>query len=321
MNRASKIIQLNYARQLGLTGKGVGVAIFDTGIGYHPDLCNGQSFSKLVAFYDTVSGKGTPYDDNGHGTHIAGILAGSGKSCHQLFQGVAPGCHYLVIKVLNHRGEGNTENVLKGIQWLLKHHREYHIRLVNISVGSSRGKNFGEGSPLVQGVNRLWEAGLTVFTAAGNHGPAPSSIGAPGNSRKIITVGSSDILPDSSDSDYSGRGPTTSCIKKPDIVAPGTNITSCYPMPFKNQPAAALLRKTMQDAPDYYNGAAYIARSGTSMSTPIVCGVAALLLEKSPSLTNKEIKLALRNSAKNLGYPHARQGWGLLQCNTLLSLH
>ena len=107
--------------------------------------------------------------------------------------------------------------------------------------------------------------------------------------------------------------------KKPDIVAPGTNIVSCYPMPFKNQPSTALLRKTMQDAPDYYNGAAYIARSGTSMATPIVCGAAALLLEKNPFLTNKEIKLALRNSAKNLGYPHARQGWGLLQCNTLLS--
>lgn len=319
MNRASKIIQLNYARRFGLTGKGIGIAIFDTGIGYHPDLCNNYSFSNLVAFYDTVSGKKSPYDDNGHGTHIAGILAGNGKTCHNLFQGIAPGCHYLVIKVLNHRGEGNTENVLTGIQWLLKHHQEYKIRLVNISVGSSRGKNFGENSPLVQGVNRLWEAGLTVFTAAGNHGPSPSSIGAPGNSRKIITVGSSDVLPDSEDTDYSGRGPTSSCIKKPDIVAPGTNIVSCYPMPFKNQPSTALLRKTMQDAPDYYNGAAYIARSGTSMATPIVCGAAALLLEKNPFLTNKEIKLALRNSAKNLGYPHARQGWGLLQCNTLLS--
>ena len=182
MNRASKIIQLNYARRFGLTGKGIGIAIFDTGIGYHPDLCNNDSFSNLVAFYDTVSGKKSPYDDNGHGPHIAGILAGNGKTCHNLFQGIAPGCHYLVIKVLNHRGEGNTENVLTGIQWLLRHHQEYKIRLVNISVGSSRGKNFGENSPLVQGVNRLWEAGLTVFTAAGNHGPSPSSIGAPGNS-------------------------------------------------------------------------------------------------------------------------------------------
>lgn len=74
MNRASKIIQLNYARRFGLTGKGIGIAIFDTGIGYHPDLCNNYSFSNLVAFYDTVSGKKSPYDDNGHGTHIAGTL-------------------------------------------------------------------------------------------------------------------------------------------------------------------------------------------------------------------------------------------------------
>ena len=195
MNRASKIIQLNYARRFGLTGKGIGIAIFDTGIGYHPDLCNNYSFSNLVAFYDTVSGKKSPYDDNGHGTHIAGILAGNGKTCHNLFQGIAPGCHYLVIKVLNHRGEGNTENVLTGIQWLLRHHQEYKIRLVNISVGSSRGKNFGENSPLVQGVNRLWEAGLTVFTAAGNAvGSAGQFMGMILNFYSVISTGASIVI-------------------------------------------------------------------------------------------------------------------------------
>lgn len=318
MNRASKIIHLEYARQRKLTGKGVGVAIFDTGIGYHPDLLYESQQPGLAAFIDTLSGKNTPYDDNGHGTHITGILAGSGQTCHGLFEGVAPGCHYIMIKVLNHRGEGNTENVLAGIRWLLSHHKEYDIRIVNISVGSSRGKDFDENSPLVQGVNELWRAGLTVFTAAGNHGPSPSSIGAPGNSRKIITVGSSDMIQGNSKNDYSGRGPTKSCIKKPDIIAPGSNIISCYPMAKKNQASPFLLRNLQHDVPDYYNGAAYIARSGTSMSTPIVCGCTALLLEKEPALTNKEIKLRLRNAALNLGYPHARQGWGLIQCDRLL---
>ncbi len=321
MNRAAQIIHLNYARQRHLTGKGIGVAIFDTGIGYHPDLFSANSSGGLVAFIDTIYGKKSYYDDNGHGTHIAGILAGSGKSCNGMFQGIAPGCHYVVIKVLNREGEGNTENVLAGISWLLKHHREYDIRIVNISVGSSRGKNFDETSPLVAGVNQLWTAGLTVFTAAGNHGPAPYTIGAPGNSRKIITVGSSDQITTTTKKDYSGRGPTRNCVKKPDIIAPGSNIVSCYPMRDPNRPSpfSQILPTLHRDTPEFYNGASYLARTGTSMSTPIVSGCAALLLEKEPTLTNKDIKFRLRNAALNLGFSHARQGWGLIQCDRLLT--
>lgn len=321
MNRAAQIIHLNYARRKHLTGKGVGIAIFDTGIGYHPDLFSRHS-SGLVDFIDTIYGKKQYYDDNGHGTHITGILAGSGKSCNSIFEGIAPECHYVAIKVLNQRGEGNTENVLAGISWLLKHYKEYDIRIVNISVGSTRGKNFDESSPLVQGVNQLWHVGLTVFTAAGNHGPSPYSIGAPGNSRKIITVGSSDVIQTGSGRDYSGRGPTQSCIKKPDIVAPGSNIVSCYPMPFPSEQASQrnyFMPHSLKNKPEFYNGAAYLPRTGTSMSTPIVSGCAALLLEQCPDLTNKEIKLRMRNAALNLGYSHARQGWGLIQCDRLLS--
>ena len=116
--------------------------------------------------------------------------------------------------------------------------------------------------------------------------------------------------------DYSGRGPTENCVKKPDIVAPGTNIVSCYPMtPPSGQHVVTIASR---EKPEYYNGAAYLARSGTSMATPIVSGCVALLLQKYPSLTNKEVKLRLRNTALSLGFPHARQGWGLIQCNRLL---
>ncbi len=320
MNRASQIIHLNYARKRHLTGKGIGIAVFDTGIGFHPDLFSANSQTGLVAFIDTIYGKNDYYDDNGHGTHICGILAGSGNSCNGLFTGVAPGCHYVVIKVLNQRGEGNTENVLAGISWLLKHYQEYDIRIVNISVGSTRGKNFDESSPLVQGVNKLWSAGLAVFTAAGNHGPSPYSIGAPGNSRKIITVGSSDAMKNNANRDYSGRGPTQNCIKKPDIVAPGSNIVSCYPMVKTNSSLRpSLLPFPGRSSPEYYNGVTYLPRTGTSMATPIVSGCAALLLEKYPSLTNRDIKLRMRNTALNLGFSHARQGWGLIQCDRLLA--
>lgn len=318
MNRATNIIHLDYARRQGLTGKGIGVAIFDTGIGYHPDLFPTNNSSGLVAFYDTINGKTKYYDDNGHGTHIAGILAGSGACCGGLYRGIAPGCHYIVIKILNKQGEGNIENVLMGIHWLLQHHKEYNIRIVNISVGSTKGKNFSENSPLVTSVNKLWSAGLTVFTAAGNHGPSPQSIGAPGNSRKIITVGSSDIIGSSSGRDFSGRGPTDNCIKKPDIVAPGSHITSCYPLLPGRIPGSYLPLPTSNPGLDYHGGAPYLARTGTSMATPIVSGCAALLLEKHPHLSNRDIKIRLRKAAQDLRQPHARQGWGLLSCEKLL---
>lgn len=305
MNRASSIIHLKDARAQRLTGKGIGIAILDTGIGYHPDLFD--SSHRLAGFLDVVQYQSDYYDDNGHGTHIAGILAGSGKSSDGLYQGIAPDSHLFVIKVLNHNGEGHIEHVLNAIQWLLKHHQEYQIRIVNISIGSTRGKNFDENSPLVRAVNSLWAAGLIVLTAAGNHGPEPFSIGAPGNSRKIITVGSSDPLQYRSASDYSSRGPTDNCIKKPDIVAPGSRIISCSPI------------KTNKSRPSFSPfGATYQARSGTSMATPIVSGCIALLLEKYPYLTNKQVKLHLRNTALDLGYEHTRQGWGLIQCDRFL---
>ena len=125
-----------------------------------------------------------------------------------------------------------------------------------------------------------------MVTAAGNQGPRPCSITAPGSSKKVITVGSSDLL--EGRSAISGRGPTTECVCKPDIVAPGNRIMSCVPgKPFS-----------------------YGVKSGTSMSTPLVTGAIACALEKDPALTNTDIKTMLMNSADDLGLPRNQQGWG-----------
>ncbi len=313
MQRVASIIHLDAARRLHLTGKGIGIAILDTGIGYHPDLT--LPSSRLVTFVDMVNHRNHFYDDNGHGTHIAGIVGGTGRCSRKRYEGIAPECHFIMIKVLNQRGEGSTENVLSAIQWLLDHYQQYQIRIVNISVGSSYGKHFDESSPLVTGVNKLWSAGLTVLTAAGNHGPKPNSIGAPGNSRKIITVGASDVMQTGNGRDYSGRGPTENCIKKPDIVAPGSNIISCQSMSY---PTASSMHQR-HSAP-YTFDKIYTKRSGTSMSTPVVSGCIALLLQQRPHMTNREIKMHLRKTALDLGFPHSRQGWGLIQLDRLLSL-
>lgn len=313
MQRVARIIHLDAAQSLKLTGKGIGVAIFDTSIGRHPDLT--QPDNHLLHFIDMVNFHRDFYDDNGHGTHIAGIICGTGKASRKKYQGIAPESHFIMIKVLNQKGEGNTEDVLAGIRWLLENHQKYNIRIVNISVGSSRGKYFNETSPLVKGVEALWEAGLVVLTAAGNHGPAPHSIGAPGNSRKIITVGASDVMQTGTGRDYSGRGPTENCIKKPDIVAPGSNIISCQPISI---PAASLYGNS------YYNNLPadklYVSRSGTSMSTPVVSGCIALLLQQRPYLSNREVKYQLKKTAVDLGYSHSRQGWGMIRLDRLLYL-
>lgn len=310
MQHVASLIHLNAARSLKLTGKGIGIAIFDTGLGKHPDLT--LQNSRLCAFVDTVNHRNDFYDDNGHGTHITGIIAGNGHASNGKYEGIAPDSHFIMIKVLNQKGEGNIEDVLAGIRWLLAHYKEYNIRIVNISVGSSRGKYFDESSPLVRGVEALWEEGLIVLTAAGNHGPAPHTIGAPGNSRKIITVGASDVMQTGNGRDYSGRGPTESCIKKPDIVAPGSNIISCQPI----QTVSPGLYGHTYDM--YSREMLYHSRSGTSMSTPVASGCIALLLQQRPYLSNREVKIQLKKTAVDLGYDHSRQGWGMIRLDRLL---
>ncbi len=312
MKRASSIIQLESARERGIYGEGVGVAILDTGIFPHPDFTTGRN--RIIAFYDVINGRRIPYDDNGHGTHVAGIIGGNGSESKGEYVGIAPKCNIIGVKVLNHKGNGNVSDVLAGLQWVVDNKDLYNIRIVNISVGTSSVDNLDEDSALVRGVNAVWDAGIIVVVAAGNNGPRPKSISTPGISRKIITVGASDDdipvdLAGTKAKDYSGRGPTNACIKKPDIVAPGSNIISCNASRAKNAFPFFGNRRDFS---------MYTVKSGTSMATPIVSGAIALLLNVYPEMTTQEVKLRLKNSAVDLGQPWNKQGWGLLNVKELL---
>lgn len=262
------------------TGKGIGVCILDTGIYEHIDFTG-----RIWAFYDFLAFKGRPYDDNGHGTHVAGLVAGDGTASMGKYRGAAPGCGIISLKVLDRYGTGSQDDVLRALRWIRENRQQYRIRVVNISVGTTCNSKRNHAR-LLESVEQLWDEGVVVVTAAGNQGPRPGSITAPGSSKKVITVGSSDLL--EGRSAISGRGPTAECVCKPDIVAPGNKIMSCVP----GKPYS------------------YGVKSGTSMSTPLVTGAIACALEKNPALTNTDIKTMLMNSADDMGLPQNLQGWG-----------
>ena len=262
------------------TGKGIGVCILDTGIYEHIDFTG-----RIWAFYDFLAFKRRPYDDNGHGTHVAGLVAGDGTASMGKYRGAAPGCGIISLKVLDRYGTGSQDDVLRALRWIRENRQQYRIRVVNISVGTTCNSKRNHAR-LLESVEQLWDEGVVVVTAAGNQGPRPGSITAPGRSKKVITVGSSDLL--EGRSAISGRGPTAECVCKPDIVAPGNKIMSCVP----GKPYS------------------YGVKSGTSMSTPLVTGAIACALEKNPALTNTDIKTMLMNSAEDMGLPQNLQGWG-----------
>ena len=265
----------------GLTGRGVSVAVLDTGITPHVDF-DGRN----AVFLDLISGRVRHYDDNGHGSHVAGLIGGSGKASGGRYQGMAPECSFIVLKILDHQGNGRKQDVLKALAWVRKMRVRYNIRILNISVGTTEQEKTLHDL-LIEAVDEAWDDGLVVVTAAGNLGPGSGTVTAPGSSRKVITVGSSDLL--TGTGGISGCGPTRDCVCKPDLVAPGKDIISCAP---------GISRRE------------YAKKSGTSMSTPQISGAIALALQKAPYLTNVQIKMLLRDSVRDLGLPHNRQGWG-----------
>ncbi|WP_343210365.1 S8 family peptidase [Anaerolentibacter hominis] len=292
-------VGLDEVHRRGVYGAGVGVAVLDTGLYPHPDFGN-----RITAFYDALKKKDSPYDDASHGTHVAGLIGGDGSASGGRYIGAAPACSLIGVKVLNHQGNGMIPDVLIGLNWILENKTKYNIRILNISVGTKGDTLADEDSVLVKAVEEVWNAGIVVVAAAANNGPLPGSIGSPGISRKIITVGASnDYVPIESRGrklkNYSGRGPTASCIRKPDIVAPGAKMISC-------------------NVPNSANRNLYAVKSGTSMATPVVSGAIALLLSRYPEMTTREVKIRLKESAVDLGLPGNQQGWGQLDAGRLV---
>lgn len=291
MYEVRRRIGASAAYQQGLYGQQTGIAVLDSGIFLHKDFTDGKN--RISFFRDFVNGRASPYDNNGHGTHIAGIIAGSGAASRGRYMGVAPLASLIVLKVLDEKGNGSVDNVCQGIEWVVQNRKRFQIRIMNISVGAKVKDSTRESRRLVDAVEYAWDQGLIVVAAAGNNGPEAMSITAPGTSRKVITVGAApeqlyQKQPEISCS-FSGRGPTDDCVCKPDVVAPGFRIRSCSHRPDE----------------------VYTVRSGTSMAAPVVAGGIALLLNKYPDMTNKDVKFCLKKSAVSLYLPRSYQGWGM----------
>lgn len=300
MQRVREQLEIPYLD--GIDGGGITIGVLDTGMGEHPDLTG-----RLIRFQDFVGRRPLAYDDNGHGTHVCGIICGSGAASQGKYMGMAPGVRLVVGKVLDEKGDGSTESMLRGLDWILRIRKQCRVRILNISVGIGTLEEAQKEQQLKAMIEEVWDSGILVVCAAGNKGPDPGTISAVGGSSKAVTVGCHDgryeIDSPGRCETYSGRGVEGAALRKPDLVAPGTDIVSCNIHYYR-------LHGKFRNA--------YTAKSGTSMATPIVSGAAALAMQKFPQMTNEDCKRRLQYTARDLHLPWNQQGWGMVQVRRLL---
>lgn len=302
MYRVRKQVGAESAGVIDLRQSDIVTVVLDTGIARHPDVVG-----STLAFRDFVHGRAGAYDDNGHGTHVCGIICGNGLASDGKYRGMAPGAKLMVGKVLDEKGEGRSDYMIEALKWVLELKKQLNVRVLNISVGIGDFAFTDKQEAMNALIKQIWESGVVVVCAAGNKGPDNGSISSIASWDKIITVGCHDggyfrWYPGRCET-YSGRGLAGSKVRKPDIVAPGTNIFSCNFM-YKN--VNGIIKN------------AYISKSGTSMATPIVSGAVVLLLQKYPNMSCEEVKMRLTMSATDLGEPWNKQGWGMLNVKNLL---
>lgn len=281
-----EVIGADLVWKQGNTGNGVGVAVLDTGFAMHPGILKDSSDKlRVIGWVDLVENRKVPVDPNGHGTHIAGIIANSQKGPDGSFNGVAPGVNLVGIRVLDKDGVGTYENVVKGIEWAIKNKKLFNIRVMNLSIVSPVQSPYW-ADPFNIAVMKAWSEGIVVVAAAGNTGPKPMSIGVPGNNPYIITVGAftDNYTPKDWKDDYitpfSSAGPTLDGFVKPDVIAPGAHIVSLM-MPFS---------EIARDHEANWEGGLYFSMAGTSQASAVVSGLSALVIAKDAKLTPDQVK-------------------------------
>ena len=275
-------------------GSGVTVAVLDTGLADLPSLVKSadNKHNRIVAWKDFIQSSKKPIDPNGHGSHVAGIIANSQKGADGEWNGVAPDVKLAGVRVLDKNGVGTYESVILGLQWVLENQARYNIRIVNLSLVSPVQSPYW-ADPLNQAVTQVWANGITVVVAAGNSGPEAMSITVPGNNPYVITVGAftDNFTPADWSDDYiapfSSAGPTLDGFVKPDLVAPGGHMVSVVP-------SDSVLAKQY---PNNKLKSNYFKLAGTSQATAVVSGIAALIISNNPEISPNEVKMRLTGTA------------------------
>jgi serine protease AprX len=283
---------------LGIDGSGVTVAMIDTGVAHVQDLGD-----RVVARVDFTPG-GNGDDAYGHGTHLAGVIAGNGAASGGKWRGVAPGAQLVSLKVAGPDGATDVSVVIAALQWVVTHRAQYGIKVLNLAFGTDSVQPYAL-DPLNAAVERAWAAGITVVVSAGNRGPG--TINKPGDDPFVITVGAADLnqtvdRKDDEVAPFSGSGMTQDGFLKPDLVAPGTTIVA-------TRDAGSTIDTLHPDAVldgDYFKG------TGTSQAAAIVSGVAALLYQANPSLRPGAVKSILMGSTFRASQYRTGGGSGLV---------
>ena len=316
-------VNADIAYSNGWDGTGVGVAVIDSGVGYVDDLNSdgNASPSRVVYNQSFVPGDTSTTDAYGHGTHVAGIVAGNAYDSTSLqtypnvYRGIAPEANIIGLRVLDGTGASVDSAVIAAIQQAIALKSTYNIRVINLSLSRGVFESYTL-DPLCQAVESAWQAGIVVVAAAGNMGEyngagtqGYATIGAPGNDPYVITVGATNTHGSGTQAaqtvtSYSSKGPTTfDHIVKPDLVAPGNAVVSLLASSnttlITEYPSLAVFPCNWSGTScgSQYGPANYMTMSGTSMATPVVSGVAALLVQQNPSLTPDQVKARLMKTA------------------------
>lgn len=267
----------------GDTGRGVTVAVLDTGIDNLPDFSG-----RLIGGVDLTGGNNPFQDSYGHGTFVAGLIAGNGASSGGQYSGEAPGASLVSIKVAGANGTTDLAGLILGLQWAVDHRGSYGIKVLNMSLGFQSAVSTVI-NPLDQAVQAVWGSGIAVIVSAGNSGPFNGTVLSPGDDPLVITVGALDDMAASSSTgdemcDFSSAGPTwADGFAKPDLVTSGRSVVSL----------AAPGSTIYDEFPSARVGTANFVGSGTSFSSAIASGAAALVLAGHPGLTPNQLKARL----------------------------
>ncbi len=291
----------------GITGAGVGVAVIDTGLMKVKDYSGPNPGQSRVVAQQSFIGSSDTGDGYGHGTHIAGIIGGdswwSDPSVRGSYVGAAPDANLLNLKVADGTGQTYTSDIVLAFEWAIAHRAQYNIRVINLSMTSTVPESY-HTSILAAAAEQAWFNGILVVVAAGNNGPN-SMVFAPADDPFVVTVGATDSNGTMGPADdfmapWSGSGTSPDGVTKPDVVAPGRYIAS-------TMSAGSQFQKHY---PSRVVDQHYIWMSGTSMSTAVVSGVAALIFQSHPTWTNDQVKWLLEQTATHLNVDPVTQGAG-----------